>query len=297
MNAARLGLSVAVLPSLPDIDTFQDLERLWREEADDCRASLANGLRSLRSILDSKGAAVSVDASADASPARRPRFRRSDLLRIAYCSSSASRSGPRSTGPGSPRPRYPPAGSGPTSCPWDHGEPSSFVTIYALRGVLPIIPVGVLSLAGGLAYGPWWGAAALLAGANLGSCLAFLLARYLGRGFLERFSWLRKGPIHAIDDMSEKAGFRLILFVRLIPLFQYDVVNFGAGLSRMRFRDYFLGTLIGMAPAGLIAAQLGSSLTHVASLRFVVALGLFILLILAPTIYKAWAGHRSKAKQ
>jgi uncharacterized membrane protein YdjX (TVP38/TMEM64 family) len=173
--------------------------------------------------------------------------------------------------------------------------PVIFVTLYALRGILPIIPAGVLSLAAGLAYGPWWGAAALLAGANMGSWLAFLLARYLGRGFLERFSWLQKGRVQAIDEMSERAGFKLILFVRLIPLFQYDAVNFGAGFSRVRFRDYALGTLIGMAPAGIIAAQLGNSLTHVASFRFAIALGLFILLILAPTIYKAWTRRRRTA--
>jgi uncharacterized membrane protein YdjX (TVP38/TMEM64 family) len=173
--------------------------------------------------------------------------------------------------------------------------PVLFVTIYALRGVIPIIPAGVLSLAAGLAYGPLWGAVALLAGANLGSCLAFLVARYLGRGFLERFGLLKSGKIRSVDEMSETAGFRLILFVRLIPLFQYDAVNFGAGLSKMRFRDYVLGTLIGMAPAGIIAAQLGSSLTNFASVRFFVSLGLFVLLIMAPALYKLWRKRRDRS--
>jgi uncharacterized membrane protein YdjX (TVP38/TMEM64 family) len=165
--------------------------------------------------------------------------------------------------------------------------PVIFVVLYALRAVILIIPVGILSLAGGLAYGPIWGGVAIMAGATLGSCLAFLVARHLGRGFLERFPGLRRGRLGALDEMSERAGFKLILFLRLIPLFQYDAVNFGAGLSRMRLRDFALGSLIGMAPAGFIAASLGSSLTQLRSVRFAVSLGLFALLVLAPVIYKA----------
>jgi uncharacterized membrane protein YdjX (TVP38/TMEM64 family) len=165
--------------------------------------------------------------------------------------------------------------------------PVIFIALYALRAVILVIPVGILGLAAGLTYGPLWGWAVIMVGATLGSCLAFLVARYLGRGFLERFPGLKKGRIGTYDEMSERAGFKLILFLRLIPLFQYDAVNFGAGLSRMRFRDFALGTLIGMAPAGFVVASLGSSLPQPKSLQFIVSLGLFALLVLAPVIYKA----------
>ena len=79
----------------------------------------------------------------------------------------------------------------------------------------------------------------------------------------------------------------MMLFMRLIPLFQYDAVNFGSGLSKMKFRDFVLGSFIGMAPGGFINATLGSSLENIISVQFFAALGFFILLMFIPTIYKA----------
>lgn len=170
--------------------------------------------------------------------------------------------------------------------------PVVFILLYAMRAVVLVIPVGVMSLAGGLAYGKWYGTLYILIGATLGACLSFLVARNLGRKFIERFSWLHKGRIKSFDDSAEKHGFRLILFIRLIPLFQYDAVNFGAGLSKMKFRDFALGSFIGMAPGGFINAMLGNSLENIVSVQFFVALGLFILLMFVPAIYKKF---KSKA--
>ena len=164
--------------------------------------------------------------------------------------------------------------------------PIIFILIYALRAVVLVIPVGVMSLAGGLAYGKWVGTVYILIGATLGACLSFALARSLGRKFIEQFRWLHKGRIKTFDESSEKYGFRLILFIRLVPLFQYDAVNFGAGLSKMRFRDFAIGSFIGMIPGGFVNALLGSSLTNVLSAQFFIAIGLFILLMFIPAIYK-----------
>lgn len=164
--------------------------------------------------------------------------------------------------------------------------PIIFVALYAARAVILVIPVGVMSLAGGLAFGKWWGTLLILLGATFGSCLSFLVARYFGRGFIESLGWLHGGRIKQFDDRAAENGFKLILFVRLVPLFQYDAVNFGGGLSKVRLRDFALASFVGMAPGGFISALLGSSLEDIASLQFVVALGAFILLALVPLIYR-----------
>lgn len=164
--------------------------------------------------------------------------------------------------------------------------PIIFVVLYAARAVILVIPVGVMSLAGGLAFGKWWGTLLILLGATLGSCLSFLTARYFGRGFIESLGWLHKGRIQQFDEKAAKNGFKLILFLRLVPLFQYDAVNFGGGLSKIRLRDFALASFIGMAPGGFISALLGSSLENIVSVQFFVALGAFILLALVPLIYR-----------
>ncbi len=164
--------------------------------------------------------------------------------------------------------------------------PVIFVVVYSLRAVILVLPVGVMSLAGGLAFGKWWGTLYILVGATAGAGLSFFMARYLGRHFIEKLGALKKGRLKTFDDSTEKHGLRVILFVRLIPLFQYDAVNFGAGLSRMRFRDFALGSFIGMAPGGFINALLGSSLENVRSFQFLGALGAFLLLLFVPALYR-----------
>jgi uncharacterized membrane protein YdjX (TVP38/TMEM64 family) len=164
--------------------------------------------------------------------------------------------------------------------------PIIFITVYAARAVILVIPVGVMSLAGGLAFGKWWGTLLILVGATLGSCLSFAVARYFGRGFIESLEWLHKGRIKHFDDKAAENGFKLILFVRLVPIFQYDAVNFGGGLSKIRLRDFALASFIGMAPGGFINALLGSSLENIISVQFFAALGAFILLAFIPLLYK-----------
>jgi uncharacterized membrane protein YdjX (TVP38/TMEM64 family) len=112
------------------------------------------------------------------------------------------------------------------------------------------------------------------------------VARYFGRGFIESLGWLHRGRIKQFDEKAAENGFKLVLFVRLVPLFQYDAVNFGAGLSKIRLRDFALASFIGMAPGGFINALLGSSLENVVSIQFFAALGAFILLALVPLIYR-----------
>jgi uncharacterized membrane protein YdjX (TVP38/TMEM64 family) len=173
--------------------------------------------------------------------------------------------------------------------------PVVFIGLYALRAVVLVIPVGIMSLAGGLAFGKWLGTAYILTGAIAGSCLSFLVARYLGRRFLEGFSWLHKGRVAAFDEGAARHGFRVILLARLIPIFQYDALNFGAGLSRIKFRDYFLGTALGMLPGGFIIAFLGSSLENVKSTQFAVAIVMFAALVLVPTVAKLVKRRRGTA--
>lgn len=163
--------------------------------------------------------------------------------------------------------------------------PILYLILYTLRSVILVLPVGIMSAAGGLAFGIWWGWLLNVFGATLGSCVAFWVARFFGRGFIESIPFFKSGKLKTLDDKAEVHGFKVVLFMRLIPHFQFDAVNFGSGLSKVKFRDYIIATPIGMIPGGFVLPYLGSSLENLKSPKFFIAVAAFILLMLVPFIY------------
>ncbi|MFS1514849.1 TVP38/TMEM64 family protein [Chengkuizengella sp. SCS-71B] len=164
--------------------------------------------------------------------------------------------------------------------------PLLYIFLYTVRPLV-FFPAIVLTLSGGYTFGPWWGTLYDLIGATLGACLAFVIARSLGRETIER--WLGD-KMKKMDDISEEKGFRTILFFRLVPLVPFDVINYGAGLSKVKLKDYALATLIGIIPGAFAYNYLGASF-HNFSSQFYSAITLVLILMLIPTVYK-WAKKR-----
>ena len=94
-------------------------------------------------------------------------------------------------------------------------------------------------------------------GATLGATLAFLLARLLGRDF---FAQLLAGRLQALDERLSRNGFFNMLILRLVPLIPFNAINFGAGLTSIRLRDYVLATAIGILPGTFVYQYLFSRL-------------------------------------
>jgi uncharacterized membrane protein YdjX (TVP38/TMEM64 family) len=169
--------------------------------------------------------------------------------------------------------------------------PLVFVLIYALAAGLAL-PGSALTLAGGAIFGVWPGLALNWAGATLGSAIAFLLARHLGREYVSR---RLGGRIAALDQNAGRHGFLTILFLRLVPLVPFNALNYGAGLSSIGLRDYVLATGIGILPGAFAytyfaAAILAGSLEarHSAYLHMLLAGGLLLLLSLLPLAWRRW---------
>jgi uncharacterized membrane protein YdjX (TVP38/TMEM64 family) len=138
--------------------------------------------------------------------------------------------------------------------PW--WSPLVFVPLYAAGTALGL-PGMIPTLAGGAIFGVARGMLYNTLGANLGALGAFLLARYLGRDFVAR---LLKGRAANLDHKIGEHGFGTILYLRLIPLVPFNALNFAAGISRVRLRDYVLGTLIGMLPGTLVYTYFADAL-------------------------------------
>ncbi len=166
--------------------------------------------------------------------------------------------------------------------------PLLYVLLYTVSCVV-MIPASILSLTGGLAFGPVWGTLFAVIGAMLGASAAFFVARRLGRETVAR---LIKGRLVAFDETAARHGFRVILFMRIVPVFPFIGVNYGAGLSRISFADFFLATLIAIVPGTFAFNLVGSSLTNIYSRQFVSAVLILAIVMGGPILYRLWQGKR-----
>ncbi|KAB2308272.1 sulfurtransferase [Betaproteobacteria bacterium SCN2] len=131
--------------------------------------------------------------------------------------------------------------------------PLLFMAIYALATVL-FLPGSVLTLAGGALFGPVWGTLWNLTGATIGAALAFLIARYLGADWVSR----RAGPrLSRLNDGVSSEGWRFIAFVRLVPVFPFNLLNYALGLTRIPFLAYVIASWIFMLPGAIAYTWLG----------------------------------------
>lgn len=156
--------------------------------------------------------------------------------------------------------------------------PLLFMLIYALATVL-FFPGSVLTLAGGALFGPIWGTFFNLTGATAGAALAFLLARYLASNWVEQKTG---GRLKQIKDGVEQEGWRFVAFVRLVPLFPFNLLNYALGLTRIRFLHYLVATYICMLPGAIAYTYLGyAGREAIAGSEGVIQKGLLALALLA----------------
>ena len=148
--------------------------------------------------------------------------------------------------------------------------------IYLLAYAQPLIPLpgSLMTVAGGLAFGPCRGTLVALTGAWAHACGQFFLARLLGQGGAA--GWLRARTASMSQHARGPRAFTAVLLIRLIPNVPVDVQNYGLGFSGIHFGTFAWASLLGMAPASIALAYLGYSLTD---LRRVWRLVLAVLLL------------------
>jgi uncharacterized membrane protein YdjX (TVP38/TMEM64 family) len=131
--------------------------------------------------------------------------------------------------------------------------PLGYVALFALGTVL-LIPGAIFGLAGGVLFGPVWGAVLNLIGATLGATLAFLAARYLAA------DWVRRKAGGRLDRLIagvEAEGWRFVAFVRLVPLVPFTLLNYALGLTHIPLLPYVVASLVCMAPGTIAYTYLG----------------------------------------
>lgn len=156
--------------------------------------------------------------------------------------------------------------------------PLAYMSLFAIATVL-FLPGSMLGLAGGALFGPVWGAVYTLVAATVGATLAFLVARYLASDWVAAKTG---GRLKQLIDGVEAEGWRFVAFVRLVPLFPFNLLNYALGLTRIRLLDYVLASLICMMPGTIAYSYLGfAGREAVAGGEALVQKGLIALALLA----------------
>jgi uncharacterized membrane protein YdjX (TVP38/TMEM64 family) len=177
--------------------------------------------------------------------------------------------------------------------------PIGFVALYAV-GTVAFLPGAIIGLAGGALFGPLWGSLWNLLGATIGATLAFLIARYIvGDWVARKAGGLPKRLIEGVDA----EGWRFVAFVRLIPLFPFNLSNYVLGLTRIPFHHYAIATLVCMAPGTVTFtwlgyAGLGTLSGRADAARYgLVALGLLAAIAVLPRLFGRMRARHGGDKQ
>jgi uncharacterized membrane protein YdjX (TVP38/TMEM64 family) len=134
--------------------------------------------------------------------------------------------------------------------------PIAFILGYAVA-VVAFIPGSALTLAAGTIFGVAKGTALVFVAALLGSTGAFLVARHLARAAIEK-RIAGDARFAAIDGAIGTQGRKIVFLLRLSPIFPFNLLNYGLGLTRVRLFDYVIAG-VGMLPGSLLYVYLGSA--------------------------------------
>ncbi|TRZ58063.1 MAG: sulfurtransferase [Rhodocyclaceae bacterium] len=166
--------------------------------------------------------------------------------------------------------------------------PLIFMALYAAATVL-FLPGSILTITGGALFGPVWGTFYSLTGATLGATLAFLVARYLASDWVARKAG---GRLKQLIKGVEAESWRFIAFVRLVPLFPFNLLNYALGLTRIKLSHFIVTSYICMLPGALAFTYLGYAGREAAAgsagsiQKGLLALGLLALIAFLPRLIR-----------
>lgn len=134
--------------------------------------------------------------------------------------------------------------------------PVAFILLYILACVF-FIPGFLLTLGAGFLFGMIRGTVYVSIASILGATSAFLIGRYLARGWVsKRIEGSSK--FKAIDEAVEREGWKIVGLTRLSPVFPFNLLNYAYGVTRVSLKSYFLASWIGMLPGTVLYVYIGS---------------------------------------
>lgn len=152
--------------------------------------------------------------------------------------------------------------------------PLAFVAVSSLLTVA-LFPGPLLAGASGLLFGTALGTPTAIVAATLGASLAFSISRRFGAGAVDELSGHR---MRVVQDWIASRGFLAVLYARILPAMPYSLVNYAAGLTRVRLLVFAAATAIGCAPRAFAYVALGGSLDDLGSPEAIVAFAVLVVM-------------------
>jgi uncharacterized membrane protein YdjX (TVP38/TMEM64 family) len=142
--------------------------------------------------------------------------------------------------------------------------PLIFILLYILACIL-LLPGSLLTLGAGVVFGVIKGSIVVSIGSTLGATAAFLTGRYLARNWVSG-KVAGNEKFKAVDEAVAREGWKIVLLTRLSPAFPFNLLNYAFGLTKVRLKQYFLASWIGMIPGTIMFVYIGSLAGDLASL-------------------------------
>ena len=154
--------------------------------------------------------------------------------------------------------------------------PLIFIVLCSVKPVLFFLPIMGLAIVAGMLFGPWRGTIYVSIGGAFSTVVGFYFARWIGRDAVKHISSINK-RVSQIDGWANKYGRSAVLSMRFFNL-PWDIVSYWAGISNIKFKDFYLASLIPLIPISFLYTYFGSKIFTPKSPGFIIAL--FIMFIL-----------------
>lgn len=164
---------------------------------------------------------------------------------------------------------------------WGPVGPMVFIVMMVIAVVISPIPSLPLDLAAGVAFGPFLGTAYAVIGAEIGAIISFLIGRFLGRDVIAK---ILKIDVVFCEKCTDHHLIGLVFLSRLFPVFSFDLISYGAGLTNMSLKAFALATLFGMIPPTFALTYWGSGVVTVDWPLILSGAGLIIVFLFLPKL-------------
>ena len=163
--------------------------------------------------------------------------------------------------------------------------PLVLMLIMAVAVVVSPIPSLPLDLAAGAVFGPLLGTTYAVIGAEIGAIVSFLIARALGRELLTK---LLRTDVVFCEKCSDHHLLVLLVLARLVPVFSFDVISYGAGLTNVSWKVFAIATLVGMIPPTFVLTYLGSGVVSTQWPMILAGVVMVALFLFTPKLVKRY---------